>query len=279
MYATVPTTAGDIRVRDTGGDGPVLLFVHGAFVDGRLWARVADDLAGAHRCVVPDLPLGAQRTALRDPRDAAVPRVAALVRELMDVLDLRDVTLVGNDTGGAICQLVAAERPERLGRLVLTSCDAFEHFPPPLFKPLGWAAHVPGAATGLAFATRAAAVRRAIFAPIAHRLDGALLADWLRPLADPAIRRDATQVLRSMQASLTLDAAERLRGFDRPALVVWGADDRVFPRRDAHRLAGGLGARVEIVAGSRAFVPVDQPQRLAQLLGAFVAQTAPVAGY
>jgi len=279
MYANTSTTAGPLPVLDTGGDGPVLLFVHGAFVDGRLWRDVVAALADGHRCVVPDLPLGAHRTALRDPDDATAARVARQVVGLMDALDLRDVTLVGNDTGGAICQLVAAERRARLGALVLTSCDAFDHFPPTMMKPLCWAARLPGAATALAQPLRLRAVRKATFAPVAgERLDPALVDDWLRPVCtDPGVRRDAVRLLATTRPAVLRAAVERLRGFDRPALVVWAADDRVFPRRDGQRLAELLGAPFELVAASRSFIPVDQPRRLAELLRAFVAERAAVA--
>ena len=233
---TIDLSTGPLRVLDTGGDGPVVVLLHGALVDGRLWSGVVDALAPEHRCVVPDLPLGSHRIPLRDPAAATPDGVAGIVLALLDALDLDDVTLVGNDTGGAICQLVAARRPARLGRLVLTSCDAFDHCPPPMFRPLVWAAHVPGALRALAAPMRFAPVRRS---PLGfglltvEPLPDELTADWIAAaLEDPAVRRDLITLLRAMRPEVTRRAAEQLVGFDRPALVVWAARDAVFPIAD-----------------------------------------------
>jgi pimeloyl-ACP methyl ester carboxylesterase len=273
---TIDLPTGPLRVLDTGGDGPVVVLLHGALVDGRLWSGVVDALAPAHRCVVPDLPLGAHRLPLRDPSAATPDGVAGIVLALLDALDLDDVTLVGNDTGGAISQLVAAQRPPRLGRLVLTSCDAFDHCPPPMFRPLAWSAHVPGLLRALAAPMRFAPVRRS---PLGFGLltvdplPDELTADWIAPAQeDPAIRRDLTTLLRAMRPEVTRRAAERLVGFDRAALVAWGARDRVFPVADGRRLAQLLGARFELVPGAGAFVPVDQPARVAELVAGLVAE-------
>ena len=273
---TIDLSTGPLRVLDTGGDGPVVVLVHGALVDGRLWSGVVDALAPEHRCVVPDLPLGSHRIPLRDPAAATPDGVAGIVLALLDALDLDDVTLVGNDTGGAICQLVAARRPARLGRLVLTSCDAFDHCPPPMFRPLVWAAHVPGALRALAAPMRFAPVRRS---PLGfglltvEALPDELTADWIAAaLEDPAVRRDLITLLRAMRPEVTRRAAEQLVGFDRPALVVWAARDAVFPIADGRRLAQLLGARFVLVEDSRAFVPLDQPARVAELVAGFVGE-------
>ncbi|HEX5924439.1 MAG TPA: alpha/beta fold hydrolase, partial [Baekduia sp.] len=126
---------GTIRYRDEG-TGPTLFFVHGALVDGRLWEPVVDRLRDRFRCVVPDLPLGSHELPLRADADLSPPGVAKIVADFIAALDLEDVTLIGNDTGGALCQLLVVAEPERIGRLVLTDCDAFEDFPPAAFVPL-----------------------------------------------------------------------------------------------------------------------------------------------
>jgi pimeloyl-ACP methyl ester carboxylesterase len=132
---------GTVRYRDEGS-GPPIVFVHGALVDGRLWEPVVDRLASVARCVVPDLPLGAHRIAMRPDADVSPTGLAQLIADLLSALDLRDVTLVGNDTGGALCQLTVTRRPERIGRLVLTNCDAFDNFPPAMFRGLVVAARL-----------------------------------------------------------------------------------------------------------------------------------------
>jgi pimeloyl-ACP methyl ester carboxylesterase len=206
--------------------------------------------------------------------------LAALIAELIERLGLDDVTLVGNDTGGALCQLVVAHHPERIGRLVLTNCDSFEHFPPPafrlVFKALG---RVPGAVAGLELLGRLRPMRQATMsiAPLTvDPLPDELLKAWLAPLRTRGVRRDLVRVLRGIEPSVTLEAADRLRGFDRPALIVWGMRDRFFPFSDAERLAAVLPqARLERIDNARTFVQLDAPERLAQLV-AEVASAPPV---
>src|SRR5919201_1815440 len=122
----IQLSAGTIRYADTGGDGPGIVFVHGLLATGALWSAVVPLLAGDARCIVPELPLGAHKQPMKPDADLSPRSVARLIAELMEKLDLSDVTLVGNDTGGAICQLLVTEHPERVGRLVLTPCEAIE---------------------------------------------------------------------------------------------------------------------------------------------------------
>jgi pimeloyl-ACP methyl ester carboxylesterase len=198
----------------------------------------------------------------------------------MAELELEDVTLVGNDTGGAICQLVAAERPARLARLVLTPCDAFENFLPPAFRYLQVAARVPGAITLLMQTMRPRTMRRA---PIAygwltkHRVDDAVLDAWVEPIMrDRGVRRDAVKVLRGISKRYTLEAAERLRDFDRPVLLAWAPEDRFFTWKYAERLAAVFpNARLERIEDARTFVSEDQPERLAELVAGFVGAAGP----
>ena len=275
----VEVTQGTVRVAEQG-TGPVVVFVHGALVDGRLWSPVVERLAADARCVVPDLPLGSHRRAMKPDADLTPPGLARLVAELLERLDLRDVTLVGNDTGGAISQLVAAHHPERLGRLVLTPCDAFDNFLPPAFKPLQLlGAHVPGALKVAGEALRLRAVRDS---PLGYgllvkdRIDPALTADWLAPAREDAgVRRDVRKLLQGVDKRHTLEAAERLRGFDRPAVLAWAPEDQVFPFAHAERFAELLpDARIERIEDARTFVSLDQPARVADVLRQAVREPA-----
>src|SRR5262249_3108226 len=146
--------------------------------------------------------------------------------------DLENVTLVANDTGGAIAQLTSANHPDRIGRLVLTNCDAFENFLPPAFRPLQWAARVPGGLTAALQGMRFAPLRRLPIAfgwLIKRAFDGAPARDWVEPyLSNRGIRRDAIKVLRGISPTYTLEAAERLTSFDRPVMLAWAVEDRFF---------------------------------------------------
>jgi pimeloyl-ACP methyl ester carboxylesterase len=270
---TVELSAGPIRVRDSGGSGEPVLLVHGVFVDGRLWDAVTPLLeAEGLRVIAPDLPLGAHKTAMRPDAPLAPMDVARLLGELAEALDLRGVTLVGNDTGGAICQMAAAQRPAWLARLVLTPCDSYENFFPPLFQPLATLARrAPALLVAAMQPTRLAFVRRSpLFAGwITKRgIDEAVSADLVRPfMTDKGVRRDTIKVLAGVDKADTIRAAQELRAFDRPALVAWADGDRFFKRRFAERLASDIpGARLERIDDSYAFSPIDQPQRTAELI-------------
>ncbi len=193
----VPLGPLDLDVRDTGGDGPPVLFLHGALVDGSLYDPVVDLLPG-RRCIVPTLPLGSHTIPVRD-RSALTPTgVADLVADLIEHLDLQDVTVVANDTGGAIAQLLVTRRPERIAKLVLTPCDALEVFPPLIFKGLFALGRFPTALSVAVAPMRLAPLRRL---PIAYgwlsrRATDETLARWAGPaLGDREILRDIAHFL------------------------------------------------------------------------------------
>ncbi|SDO06693.1 alpha/beta fold hydrolase [Geodermatophilus sp. DSM 45219] len=262
----VPTRVGPVPVR-TAGDGPAVLAVHGALVDGRLWDRTARLLAPHARVLLPDLPLGAHRRAVPSRSRLTPEEVAGALVDVLDGLDLDRAVLLGNDTGGALAQLIAAGAPERTAGLVLAGCDAFEHFPPPLLRPLPALAALPGTT---ALLVRALAVP-ALFADpgrlnvfTSRGFDRALVRDWLHPArTDPAVRADLTALVRAMRPEPLVAAAGRLPVLAGRAAVVWGRRDRVFPPRDAERLAALLGTTVTWLDDALTFVPNDRPDAVA----------------
>ena len=272
----IELSAGTIEYSDTGGDGPVLVLLHGLMMDSSLWDGAIAGLSG-HRCLAPTLPLGAHRHPMHPTADLSLPAIARLVTEFLDRLDLHDVTLVGNDTGGALVQLLMRDGAARVGRVVLASCDAFDNFPPGLTgKALVLAGQLPPPLFGLFMQQmRLRLVRRL---PIAFgwltRRGDAATARWMKPvLTQPAIRRDTVRILRAIAADkgLLVKAAERLPGFTRPALVIWASGDRVMPPEHGRRLAGLLPhARLAEVPDSDTLIPLDQPARFAQLIQEFV---------
>jgi pimeloyl-ACP methyl ester carboxylesterase len=274
---TVELPHGTIRYRDVGSGQPVV-FAHGALVDGTLWRKVTPQLQGEFRCIVPDLPLGSHRIAMRADADLSPPGLAALVADFLSGLGLERVTLVGNDTGGAICQLVATRHPERLARLVLTPCDAYENFLPWAFRYLQVAARIPGATSVLTQSMRLEAVRRAPFAYgwlTKRPVPSEVLEAWTAPIRnDPDVRRDAGKLLRAISKRYTLEAAKRLRDFDRPTLIAWASEDRFFKPAHAVRLAEAIpDSRLVWIDDSRSLVPEDQPDELAAAISDFVAET------
>jgi pimeloyl-ACP methyl ester carboxylesterase len=277
----VELSAGMIEYQDTGGDGPVIVLLHGLLMDASLWDQVIAGLAG-YRCVAPTLPLGAHRHAMHAGADVSLPGIARLASEFLERLGLRDVTLVGNDTGGALAQLLMADGDARVGRAVLVSCDAFDNFPPGLTgKTLVLAGKLPPALFGLFMQQmRLRAVRRLpiAFGWLTKRGDAAT-ARWMKPiLTRPEIRRDIVRTLRAAAADtrFLLPAAERLAGFRRPALVAWARQDRVMPPEHGRRLAALLPqGRLAEIDDSYTLVPLDQPARLAQVIRDFLGAARP----
>jgi pimeloyl-ACP methyl ester carboxylesterase len=270
----IDLTAGRIRYREAG-QGPALVFVHGYLVDGRLWDGVVDALADRFRCIAPDLPFGAHRIPMSPGADLSPAGMAAIVAELIERLELEDVTVVGNDSGGAVSQVLVTTRPAHVGRLVLTNCDTHENFPPGIFKALPPLAKLPGSIWLMLQPLRIKAVPRTAFAPFSQAgIPPAYIDAWSAgAFGDAAIRRDLGKVTAGMNKRYTLAAAEALRGSQLPILLAWAPGDRFFPMRYPQRLAGEAGnARIVEIEGAKTFVPLDQPARLAAEISQF-AQT------
>jgi pimeloyl-ACP methyl ester carboxylesterase len=256
------------------GEGPPIVFVHGVLVNANLWRKVVPRLDGFTR-VTLDLPLGSHLESLPNRADVSPPALADLIAAGLEALEVDEVTLVGNHTGGALAQILVTRRPRRVGALVLTSCDAFDNFPPRLFRVVLAPARVPGAIPIAFGALRLHAARRL---PIAY--------GWLtkRPIDRQAgdsyvlptltrrdVRRDLRRVLSGLDPRHSIDAALKLAAWERPTLIAWSKEDRFFPLEHGERLARIIpGARFEAIEGSRTFSPEDRPDRLAGLIGAFV---------
>lgn len=274
--ADVELAAGPIEYEDTGGDGPVVVLIGGLAIGPSLWRGVVAELRAEHRCIVPVLPWGAHRRPMRPDADLSLHGHARIVADFLDRLELCDVTLVENDTGMA--QLVAADHPERLAGVVITSCEAFDNYPPGLpGKTLGAVGRLPGGVNVAFQQLRIRPLRRLPMTfglmskrPIPHDM----LDEWLRPLqSDRAIRRDLTKYLRTLDKSVLSQAAERLRSFQHPALIAWAAEDKVMPIEHGRRLAEALPqATFTEVPDSRTLIPHDQPRLLAELIRSFVHQ-------
>jgi pimeloyl-ACP methyl ester carboxylesterase len=270
---------GTVRYRELGSGEPILL-VHGFLTDGELWREVAPRLAATNRVIVPDWPLGSHQLPMRPGTDLSPLGLAKIIEDFMAALSLTNVTLVGNDTGGAICQLVAAHHPERLGRLVLTPCDAYENFLPPAFRPLQLLAHVPGSVLLIVQSMRLPAARRLPLAYgwVTKRAGDELTAAWIAPaLSSRAVRREIATILKGISSRYTIEAAERFAGFRKPVLIAWAPEDRFFKFRFGERLAAAFpDARLRRIEDSYTFVAIDQPERTAQLIAEFVAETGGV---
>jgi len=274
-------SSGPISYTDSGSGEPIVL-LHGLLQDGRLWRKMVPLLEPHARVVVPDLPLGVHKKAMDPGADVSPKGVARLLGEMIDKLGLERPTIVGVDTGGALAQLLIAERPEIAGRLVLGPSDAFENFFPPLFRPLQYVARVPGGLYAFVQPLRIRALRNLpiAFGWLTKRGFPPEVTDtWLNAFfGDKAVRRDAVRFLRAIDSGDTLDAAARLSSFHGPALIAWAEEEKVFPRGDAERLAKVLpNSRLEFVPDSYTFLPEDNPEAFAKLILEFMREGAPAA--
>ena len=274
---TVTLNAGTIHYEKVGPpDGRPVVFIHGYTMGSSLWRPLIERLAACgFSCLAPTWPLGAHTEPMLDDAELTMESIAAMVGELLDALALENVVLVGNDTGGAIVQLVATSAPDRLGALVLTSCDAFEHFPPPILKPFIAAAKAGPAYDAALQPLRTRFGRKRGFGALAHADIDDLVAAWVKPaLTNRRVRKDLRRLTASLNRDTTVRAGERLPRFTEPALVAWSADDVFFPREDGQRLAEALpNSRLEVIENAKTFSMIDQPDRLAGLIADF-AQTA-----
>jgi len=271
---TVEVPAGTIEFRRRGSGRPVV-FVHGVGVNGDLWRHVVPQLDGECCSIAPDLPLGSHAHPLRNGTDMSLPGLARIVADFIDALGLHDVVIVANDTGGAVAQWLVGHHAERIGGLLLTSCDAFEKFPPRPQLYLKPASRVPALLWLVAWSVRFKAVQRL---PTAYGwttrrpMPETVMRSYTGPVRTNAgVRRDLMRLLRAVDTRYTHEAAESLRGFDKPALVVWAADDKLFPLEHGRRLAELLPqGRFEIVPDTRTFIPEEQPERLAAIVREFL---------
>jgi pimeloyl-ACP methyl ester carboxylesterase len=274
----IDVPAGTIHYEDSGGDGPVVVLLHGLIMDHTQWRKIVPSLRGDYRCVLPTLPLGAHRTPMRPDADLTLRGMLNLVADFLDALDLRDVTLVCSDWGGGAL-LTHEGRDERVARLVLCPCEAFDNYPPGLpGRMASIAARMPG---GIALALRQLRIgwlRRTplLLGWMAKRpLDDDLIVGWTAPgLASKAVRRDLRKYATSRFDKAELIAmTESLARFSGPALVIWASEDKVMPPEHGARLADLLpNGRLVEVPDSYVLMQEDQPEVLTEHLRTFLAE-------
>lgn len=276
----IELSAGTLDYEDTGGTGPVIVFVHGLLMDGSVWRQVVADLRGEHRCVLPTLPLGGHRRPMDAEADLSMRGIARLLGEFLERLDLRDITLAINDWGGPI--LLLSEKPaERIRRLVLASCEAFDNVPPGLpGAMITLAAKLPRGLDVVVQGMRLRAPRRLPFAfgwmskrPVPH----AVMDAWLQPaITQREVRRDLGKYLNSAGTPRRdlMAATDALHGFEQPTLVAWAAEDRIMPPEHGRRLAQMLPrGRLLEIADSYTLIPEDRPAELAAAIRDFITTT------
>jgi pimeloyl-ACP methyl ester carboxylesterase len=276
------TRLGPIACRSTG-QGPTLVFFAGALANGELWRDVVVTLEARYRCITVDLPLGAHRWPLSAGADRSATSLARLLLDCLELLDVEDATVVVNDTAGGLLLLsLATGHPAlgRVGRLVLTNCESYDKFPPAALKK---ATTVCRAAPWLArelvrLQLRALASRRKIVAgAAATELDPERRESFLGPARrERRIAGDLVAAMAGFRPELLIDAAKVIPRYDRPVLLVWGDSCDFFPIADARRLAAAFpDAKLVAVPGAKTWVPVDNPDVVADAVATFVPTPMP----
>jgi pimeloyl-ACP methyl ester carboxylesterase len=275
--AEIDLSAGAIRYDDTGGEGPVVVLCHGLLMTASLWDEVVEELGSDFRCVRPTLPLGAHRQPMRPEADLSLRGQVRLLAEFLERLELEEVTLVFNDWCGA--QLLVAEGWDgRVGRLVLTSCETDDNYPPGLpGRVAALAARLPGGLVAVLKPLRFKALRRLpmTFGLMSKRpIPDELFDQWLEPaLTNPAIRGDLRKYAGDTRQGRQqlVKANPRLADFGKPVLVAWAAEDKVMPIAAGRRLAAAFpDSRFIEISDSRTLIPIDQPRALAGAIATFV---------
>jgi pimeloyl-ACP methyl ester carboxylesterase len=271
----IELSAGVVEYEDTGGEGPLVVMMHGLAMDGRQWRHVVAELRSDHRCVLPVLPMGAHRVPMRADANLSLRGMGRILAELLERLELRDVTLCFNDWCGA--QVMIADRlMDRVGKLVLVSCEAFENYPPGFAGHAAWlSAKLPG---GIPIMRQVLLRRRLrglpfVFGQMSKRgVPDELIRDWLEPLKRAEIRRDVRKYAgAAMEGKRELAAAtSALPTFARPVLVVWDIEGPMMPNEHGRRLAGAFpDARLVELPDCYTLIPEDQPAELARAIRDF----------
>lgn len=256
--------AGTISYRDIGNGQPLML-LHGALSNANTWRKVIPELSRHFRCIVPTLPLGGHAHPIHATTPMKGQYMVELLRQFADCLQLEQFALLGNDTGGAYAQMFTAAYPERVSHLILNNCDAFEIFPPKLFGTLPASVKIPGFTRLMALAMSVPALAKSnlILGALSATLDGKTIQDqYLKSfMTDSAIRQDFKQLALGWDNRDTLEAAQKLKTYPNPVLVLWGlADKLLFPLELGERLAAHFpNGRLQTVEGASTYVQEDRP--------------------
>ncbi len=260
------------------GTGVPLLMVHGALVDHHLWDRIVPGLEPVADLIRPDLPIGAHLTAVTR-RDLLTPTdLADSFARLLDALGVDQAVVIGSDTGGALSQIFTSRHPDRVRALVLTSCDAFDHFPPTIIKLIQPTLAIPGSTRPLAALYRTRRGRRSVLGAgllLNKPIDDAIVEPWLTRLSRPENQQDVRFFLRHCKPGLAHEAAAALATFPRPALIAWSRGDRLFPDADAERLAATIpDCELHWIEHAKTFSMIDQPDELVNIVRPFLEKLA-----
>jgi pimeloyl-ACP methyl ester carboxylesterase len=268
------------------GDGPLLLLLHGCPFSSFVWRKVIPLLAGAHRCLAPDL-LGLGDTETPPGADWSLPAQEAMILGFLDAIGIERASVAGHDHGGAVAQLLAAHHPGRIDRLVLCNSEAYDNWPSGDERPLFPLTQLPLIGPVVLRAAGTRRIHRLLLSAghaVKNRkvLDDELLGGYVRANASDARRRAKTARFLAGQLDpannrCTAEAVDGLRRFDHPTLLLWAADDPHFGPVWAERLRQDIPGvvRVEILENTGHLLMEERPGEVADRISRFLASPAP----
>ena len=269
-------SAGEIAYRELG-EGRPLVFIHGLFLNGSIWDRMARDLAKEYRCIIPEWPLGGHWSPMKADADLSPAGAAKLVAEFLEALELEDVVLIAGDFGAVVAKVAAARHNQRIGALVITNCDALEVFPAKGFEYFAWLPKIPGGTWGMAKAMyhlEGLRQGQGSFGGFTRNpMPPQMTKSFVEPLAAKSgVRRDASKMMLGMDKALTLALPAELQAAGLPVLIIWGVEDHLFPLDLGRRLRDAIGANAQIaeIAQAKAFVMWDAPAKCARAVSEFL---------
>jgi pimeloyl-ACP methyl ester carboxylesterase len=269
---TVKTASGNIGYVERGS-GPVALFVHGVLLNGWFWRHQLEEFSDIRRCIAIDL-LAHGSTEISADQDVSVTANARMLAEFLDALKIEQVDLVGNDSGGGICQIFAALYPERVRSITLTNCDVHDNWPPEGFKPFIKMVANGGLADALTGMLKDKNVYRSPQAlGLAYEQPEAVSDETIDTYLRPHIRnkqrtRDLERFVGAFDNVHTVSIEPKLRALKAPALIVWGDDDVFFSVKWSQWLENtfrGANRRV-VLKGARIFFPEERPKQFNRVL-------------
>lgn len=275
-HQTIQLPQGTIQYIDQGQGQPIV-FVHGLLIDNQLWKPLLPKLSRDFRCLMPTWPLGSHSLAMQPGADLSVPGMVQLIADFISALDLTNVTLVGNDSGGALVQMVCARFPDRIGRMVLTTCDGYEIFPPRAFmylKLLGYVPVLPWLSAQLLHHIPILRKLPFTFGDLTDKpMTSELIEDCMRPMRTNAgARRDVQKFLRTLSSRYTQDAAFALQRFNKPVLLLWSTRCHHFPKRLAERFQRELpNTELQWADSAGVFLSLEYPDLVAGHISRFAA--------
>jgi pimeloyl-ACP methyl ester carboxylesterase len=272
---SVETPSGRIGYVERGS-GPVALFVHGVLLNGYFWRHQLQNLSDVRRCIAPDL-LAHGRTEIGANQEVSVTANARMLAEFLDALKIDQVDLVGNDSGGGICQIFAAVFPERVRSITLTNCDTHDNWPPEAFKPFVQLVADGGLPGLLSAMLRDKNVYRSAQAlgPAYEKpeaVSDATVEAYLQPhVRTPQRTQDLESFVDAFDNEHTVLIEPQLRALGVPALIVWGDDDVYFDVKWSEWLEKTLPGptRRVVLTGARIFFPEERSQQFNRELRAF----------